>query len=153
MLPSPLVHTAALPEKAAAMGCWHPESRAGLQEPQNEAKGFPSRWEYMAGVGKMVPRVCSWQQVPREWSWAQGCCPCVLQAFVMPLHMYPAALPVLAVALQSGCGSCASPPCCPLFPVRATGCGAPEFLHSQHVPPVLHLGPIRELQTIIFRGE
>lgn len=33
------------------------------------------------------------------------------------IHRYPAALCVLAVP-SSGCGSCASPPCCPLSPVH-----------------------------------
>lgn len=100
MLPLSLVHTAGLPGKAAAVGCWHPERRAGLQEPGNEAKSIASTWEYMSRVGKKVPHVRSWEQVPREWCSAQGCCPCALQAFVMPLHMCPAALPVLAVAPQ-----------------------------------------------------
>lgn len=68
------------------------------------------------------------------------------------------------VSSSSSCPSCGSPAQSvahePVHPasqysqsvLKAVG-GAPELLHSQLCSPVLHLGPIKELETIIFRGE
>lgn len=100
MLPSPPVHTAGLPGKAAAMGWWHPESRAGLQEPRNEAKGIASRWEHTARAGKKVTPCVFLEASALGALLGSGLLSLALQAFVMPLHTYPAALPVLAVAPQ-----------------------------------------------------
>lgn len=149
MLPLSLVHTAGLPGKAAAVGCWHPERRAGLQKPGNEAKGIASRWEYMAGWGRRSPMCVHGSRCPGSAPGLRAAVPVLCRHLLCySTCTQQLCLPWLWLPC-SDCGSCASLPCCPLSQVHSkTVGGAPELLHSQPLPQCCIWAPSRSLKPL-----
>lgn len=146
MLLSPLVHTAGLPGKAAAMGCWHPESRAGLQSHEMRLKAFLPDGNTQPEWGRRSPVCVHGSKCPGLR--AAGIC----YATVLCRHLLCHSTCTQQLCLSWLWLPCQAVASVPAYPAAHCSQSVPqavdEPLHSQPVPQCCIWAPSRNLKPL-----